>query len=191
MSDDPYALAQSAAEAIRQRFSLPGIDHAYVLGSGWSAAADDLGEPIGSVDLAELPGFSAPVVAGHGGQLRLVATATGRTAAVLTGRTHRYEGRGEAAVVHGELLALAPFGEVDGIVARAAARLSVIGSGLDPKGLVVPEVAYFRRQADYQDAAAAFATGEPDGVAQWIVHCCTALETGAREAKSIADAVQS
>lgn len=101
MSDDPYALAQSAAEAIRQRFSLPGIDHAYVLGSGWSAAADDLGEPIGAIDLAELPGFSAPVVAGHGGQLRLVTTATGRTAAVLTGRTHRYEGRGEATVVHG------------------------------------------------------------------------------------------
>ena len=101
MSDDPYALAQSAADAIRQRFDLTGVDHAYVLGSGWSAAADDLGDPLGSVDLAELPGFSAPVVAGHGGQLRIVATPTGRTAAVLTGRTHRYEGRGTAAVVHG------------------------------------------------------------------------------------------
>lgn len=80
---------------------MAGIDCAFVLGSGWSAAADELGEAIGSVDLAELPGFSAPVVAGHGGQLRLVRTAGGLVAAVFTGRTHFYEGRGVAPVVHG------------------------------------------------------------------------------------------
>lgn len=96
----------------------------------------------------------------------------------------------QAAVVHGELLALAPFGEVDGIIARAAARLSIIGSGLDPKGLVVPEVAYFRRQGDYASAAEGFASGEPERVGSWIVYCCQALETGAREAGSIADAMQ-
>ncbi|GAA2336514.1 hypothetical protein GCM10009854_10500 [Saccharopolyspora halophila] len=95
-----------------------------------------------------------------------------------------------AAVVHGELLALAPFGQVNGVIARAAARLSVIGSGLDPKGLVVPEVAYFRRQEDYAERALGFATGDPDSVASWIVYCCGALETGAREAVSIADATQ-
>ncbi|QGK68395.1 oxidoreductase [Allosaccharopolyspora coralli] len=95
-----------------------------------------------------------------------------------------------AAVVHGELLTLAPFEEANGVIARAAARLSVIGTGLDPKGLVVPEVAYFRRQADYHAAVEGFGTGEPDAVAAWIVHCCTALEAGAREAASIADAVQ-
>ncbi|MDA3624854.1 oxidoreductase [Saccharopolyspora oryzae] len=95
-----------------------------------------------------------------------------------------------AAVVHGELLALQPFGLANGVIARAAARLSVIGSGLDPKGLVVPEVAYFRRQEEYAELALGFATGDPDQVAQWIVYCCKALESGAREAKSIADAVQ-
>ncbi|RRO17215.1 oxidoreductase [Saccharopolyspora rhizosphaerae] len=95
-----------------------------------------------------------------------------------------------AAVVHGELLALTPFGQADGVIARAAARLAVIGSGLDPKGLVVPEVAYFRRQEDYTERALGFATGEPDAVAAWVVHCCSALEAGAREAASIADAVQ-
>ncbi|MER7079070.1 hypothetical protein SAMN02982929_04145 [Saccharopolyspora kobensis] len=95
-----------------------------------------------------------------------------------------------SAVVHGELLALQPFGLADGVIARAAARLSVIGSGLDPKGLVVPEVAYFRRQEEYAELALGFATGDPDQVAEWIVHCCKALEAGAREAKSIADAVQ-
>ncbi|GAA4863019.1 oxidoreductase [Saccharopolyspora cebuensis] len=95
-----------------------------------------------------------------------------------------------AAVVHGELLALAPFGTADGVVARAAARLSVIGSGLDPKGLVVPEVAYFRRQPEYVAAAAGYADGDPDRLAEWIAYCCRALEAGAREATSIADAVQ-
>ncbi|HIT74628.1 MAG TPA: purine-nucleoside phosphorylase [Candidatus Avipropionibacterium avicola] len=98
---DPYALAEEAAVALRQRFDIPGLDHAYVLGSGWSAAADELGTSLGVAELAELPGFSAPVVAGHGGQLRVVRTATGAIAAVLTGRTHLYEGRGPAAVVHG------------------------------------------------------------------------------------------
>ncbi|WP_344686191.1 oxidoreductase [Saccharopolyspora taberi] len=113
----------------------------------------------------------------------IVADASGRSQGAIPGPVL-------AAVVHGELLALSPFGSADGVIARAAARLCVISSGLDPKGLVVPEVAYFRKQAEYAAAAEAFASGEPDGVAKWIVHCCGALEAGAREAKSIADAVQ-
>ena len=42
-----------------------------------------------------------------------------------------------AAVVHGELLAAAPFGTADGVVARAAARLVLLGRGLDPTGAVL------------------------------------------------------
>lgn len=93
------------------------------------------------------------------------------------------------AVVHGELLALAPFGSADGVVARAAARLSMISTGLDPKGLIVPEVGFLRRADRYRAAAAGFATGTEEGLADWIVLCCEAVEAGAREATSIADAV--
>ncbi|MCP2257996.1 hypothetical protein LX15_001683 [Streptoalloteichus tenebrarius] len=93
-----------------------------------------------------------------------------------------------AAVVHGELLTLAPFGSGDGVVARAAGRLVGIASGLDPKGLAVPEVAYLRRVEEYRAAAAGFATGTADGVGEWIRYCCRAMEAGAREARSIADA---
>ncbi|MGH4021076.1 MAG: oxidoreductase [Pseudonocardiaceae bacterium] len=93
------------------------------------------------------------------------------------------------AVVHGELLTLAPFGTADGVVARAAARITAIASGLDPKGLVVPEVAYLRREPEYRAAAEGFASGEPDGLARWIVHGCSAIVSGAREARSIADAM--
>ncbi|MEV0250096.1 oxidoreductase [Nocardia sp. NPDC050712] len=92
-----------------------------------------------------------------------------------------------AAVVHGELLTLRPFGTADGIVARAAARLVTVSSGLDPHSLGVPEVFWLRRRQAYLDAAAAFGTGEPDAVGAWVILCCAALEDGAREAASIAD----
>ncbi|MBF6333936.1 oxidoreductase [Nocardia transvalensis] len=93
-----------------------------------------------------------------------------------------------AAVVHGELLALQPFGTADGIVARAASRLVAVSSGLDPHSLGVPEVFWLRRRQAYLDAAAGFGTGTPEGVGGWVILCCGALEDGAREARSIADA---
>ena len=98
---DPYALAKVAASAIVERFEIPQIDIAFVLGSGWAAAADDLGQLIGSCELAELPGFAKPTVIGHGGALRIASTPTGRIAAIFTGRTHLYEGQGADQVVHG------------------------------------------------------------------------------------------
>lgn len=99
--DDPYLLATRAADALRTRFGVDGIDLALVLGSGWAQASEGVGDVLDECPLDELPGFSAPVVAGHGGALRLVRTASGSLAAIFTGRTHYYEGRGVAPVVHG------------------------------------------------------------------------------------------
>lgn len=93
-----------------------------------------------------------------------------------------------AAVVHGELLAVQPFSSANGVVARAAARLTAVAAGLDPKGLAVPEVGHLRRAAEYREAAAGFATGGADGVRVWLLHCCAQWEAGAAEAMSIADA---
>lgn len=93
-----------------------------------------------------------------------------------------------AAVAHGEMLTLAPFGSADGVVARGVSRLVTIASGLDPHGLGVPEVYWLRRADEYRDAAAGFARSGPDGVGPWLVMCCNALEDGAREALSIAEA---
>jgi hypothetical protein len=92
-----------------------------------------------------------------------------------------------AAVAHGELLTLSPFGSADGVVARAVSRLITEASGLDPHGLGVPEVYWMRQAADYRAAAQAFATGTPDGLRQWVLMCCRALEEGASEALSIAE----
>lgn len=115
---DPKALAGEAAQALLERFGVPAIDLALVLGSGWSGAAAGLGDPIGECELAELPGFAKPVVSGHGGALRLIRTGAGRTAALFTGRTHFYEGRGVAPVVHGVRTA-----------AAAGAKLIVLTNG--------------------------------------------------------------
>jgi len=91
------------------------------------------------------------------------------------------------AVVHGELLALAPFPSANGVVARAAARLTAVAAGLDPKGLAVPEVGHLRRAGEYRLAAAGFADGSRAGLTSWLLHCCAEWETGAREGRSIAD----
>ena len=60
LPSDPYARAKIAATAILDRFEIAQLDLAFVLGSGWAAAADDLGESIGSCELADLPGFANP-----------------------------------------------------------------------------------------------------------------------------------
>ena len=95
-----------------------------------------------------------------------------------------------AAVVHGELAAIAPFGTADGIVARAAARLTGITRGLDPKAVSVPEVGFAELgREEYARALAGYASGQPDGVAAWLVHCCRATEHGALEGLAIAEAL--
>ena len=93
-----------------------------------------------------------------------------------------------AAVVHGELLTLAPFDTANGVVARAATRLTMISTGLDPTALTVPEVFCLRRAEGYASASAAFGTGDPDGVAAWLLFFCESIVAGAKEASSIADA---
>jgi purine-nucleoside phosphorylase len=97
--DDPYELAAKAALALRERIG--DADHvaAVVLGSGWQPAADALGATVVSVPTSQLPGFTAPTVAGHEGEIRSVE-AKGRRVLVLLGRNHLYEGRSEAEVVH-------------------------------------------------------------------------------------------
>jgi hypothetical protein len=94
-----------------------------------------------------------------------------------------------AAVAHGELLTLAPFGSADGVVARAVSRLVTITSGLDPHGLGVPEVIWMRSAGEYRAAARGFTTGTPDEVTAWLLLCCRALQAGAREALKIAGSI--
>ena len=98
---DPFALAEEAAAVIAERTGAARHDVALVLGSGWGQTGDLVGETLASVDNADVPGFHRAAVAGHSGSMRSVAIGdTGRRALVYGTRTHFYEGRGVAAVVH-------------------------------------------------------------------------------------------
>jgi purine-nucleoside phosphorylase len=92
-------LARQAADQLAR---LTGVDHhdiALVLGSGWLPAVEALGEATAEIATTDLPGFSAAAVAGHSGKIRSVR-AGDRQLLVFLSRTHYYEGKGVAAVVH-------------------------------------------------------------------------------------------
>ncbi|MFI7604801.1 oxidoreductase [Micromonospora sp. NPDC049366] len=94
-----------------------------------------------------------------------------------------------AAVVHGELLALRPFAGPSGVVARGAARLVLLASGTDPRGLLAVDVGHHEREPEYVGSAGAFATGTPDGLRSWLRHYMTAVEVAADQLTLIGDEV--
>lgn len=97
---DTQDLAADAASVLAKQTGVDTHDVAVVLGSGWRPAADELGTPEFELPVADLPGFTAPTVLGHGGTLRSLRVGDKRVL-ILLGRTHLYEGRGVDAVVHG------------------------------------------------------------------------------------------
>nr|WP_202447536.1 purine-nucleoside phosphorylase [Streptomyces sp. SID5468] len=106
ISGDPYAAADAAAARLRELTGVEAHDVALVMGSGWVPAADALGTPEHEFPVTELPGFPPPAVAGHAGTIRSVRIGEKR-ALIFLGRTHLYEGRGVASVVHGVRTAVA------------------------------------------------------------------------------------
>lgn len=97
---NPFEVARRAADVIAERTGVASHDIALTLGSGWSAAADLIGETTATIDAADVPGFSAPVLEGHVGSIRSVLLPGGKRALVIGARTHLYEGHGVRRVVH-------------------------------------------------------------------------------------------
>ncbi|GHF62730.1 oxidoreductase [Streptomyces mashuensis] len=129
-------------------------------------------------DGAPLP--SADEVAGRLEGLASLLIAGSRAPALVT-----------AAVVHGELLALRPFRSCNGLVARAAERIVLVGSGLDPKSVCPAEVGHAEQGREaYRSALEGYVSGTPEGVAAWIAHCGRAVELGARESTAVCEALQ-
>jgi purine-nucleoside phosphorylase len=95
----PQQGAQQAADRLAELTGVERHDVALVLGSGWLPAVDALGEATAEIDTTDLPGFSAAAVAGHAGKIRSIR-AGDRNLLVFLSRTHFYEGKGVAAVVH-------------------------------------------------------------------------------------------
>jgi len=98
--EEPFALAREAAEALQHGLGVEHHEVVIVLGSGWAAAADELGEVVADMELSAVPGFPEPRVAGHRDLARSVVVG-GHHVLVLGGRVHLYEGFSVEAVVHG------------------------------------------------------------------------------------------
>ncbi|SEL50875.1 hypothetical protein [Nonomuraea pusilla] len=139
---------------------------------GRPRARDEAPDPLG---LGPAPG-AKETAARMDGLFELLAGAGKAPAIVL------------AAVVHAELAVLRPFGAADGVVARAAERLTLVEYGLDPKSLVAVEVGHL--ELPYAEALRSYLTGTPEGVARWIQHCASAVTLGVREATAICEAMQ-
>ena len=97
---DSQTLAKQAAAKLADLTGVPNHDIALVLGSGWLPAVDALGEATAEIATTDLPGFTAAAVAGHSGKIRSIRSGD-KNLLVFLSRTHFYEGRGVAAVVHG------------------------------------------------------------------------------------------
>ncbi|MFD7906286.1 MULTISPECIES: oxidoreductase [unclassified Kitasatospora] len=96
-----------------------------------------------------------------------------------------------ASVVHGELLALRPFGAHNGVIARAAQRIVLIAEGLDPKSICPAEVGLAELGTDaYRRALAGYLSGTAEGMGAWIAHCGRALRLGVRESTAVCEAMQ-
>ena len=156
----------------------------HVLAAGDLVAEEALGRPRSAsssyddpLDLGPAPD-PVEVAARVDGLSRLLTSPTTAPAVVV------------AAVVHGELLALRTFGSLDGLVARAAARLVLVDRGLDPKAVSAPEVGHAELHHEYEDAARSYIHDGPAGVARWIDHCASAVALGAREGLAVCEAIQ-
>lgn len=139
----------------------------HVLAATGSVPAEQLGRPGGDAAVGSRLAALAELVTG-----------SGETPAVVL-----------AAVVHGELLALAPFGSADGVVARAAYRLTLVARGLDPKSVSVPEVGLLELGRDYDAALAGYRSGGAEAVADWVRLCCAAVGLGAQEGLAVCEAI--
>lgn len=80
-----------------------------------------------------------------------------------------------ASLVHAEIAAAGAFETHNGVVARAAERLLLVVKGVDPASVIVPEAGHADDPAGYRQALAAYDSGDPTGVHQWLLYASTAL----------------
>lgn len=142
------------------RSPLQVLARLHVLAAAGSAEPDDLGRPRADAD----------------------AVAALQRVGVLV-RSGGHPGPVLVAQVHRQLLSARPFAVANGVVARAAARLTMMATGLDPDGLTVPEIAYLTW---FRPGAGTDPLGWSEQ--EWCRRTAGALVAGAREALAIADA---
>lgn len=85
-----------------------------------------------------------------------------------------------AALVHAEVASAGAFGGVfDAVLGRAAERLVLVATGVDPVSVTVPEAGHAELAATYAATLAGYGGGAP-GVQRWLLHAAQAYTIGAR-----------
>ena len=81
--------------------------------------------------------------------------------------------------MHAELATASPFGSHNGLVARALERLVLVGRGVDPTSLVVPEAGHLALRPEYESNLRAYRDGGRAGVHAWLLLRRRGLPEGA------------
>jgi len=90
-----------------------------------------------------------------------------------------------ASVVHAEVFAADAFASHNGLVARAAERLVLVGSGVDPASVTIPEAGHLACGAAYVTALRSYRDGGRDGVHRWLLQSIRAYAAGAEAAADL------
>ena len=170
--DSPVSRAVAAAVAVTSagpkqgdafgRAPLQVVAHLHVLATRGFASDDERGRPRAGDDVVD------PLHIGNVPPVRDISARLDALATVLTQPTSAPAVL-IASIAHGEVLALRPFTWGSGLVARAMVRLVLAARGVDPDLLGCPELGMLAAgRSSYVKALRGYASGEPDGVADWI-----------------------
>jgi hypothetical protein len=85
----------------------------------------------------------------------------------------------QAAIAHGELITAVPFASHNGIVARAAERLIMVATGVDPASVVVPELGHLILRPGYESHLRGLREGGSAGLHAWLLYVSDAQAKGA------------
>jgi hypothetical protein len=146
--------------------AVQGLARLHTIAASGTLPADRLGRPV-SVEAAK----------------RLAGLA--RTVAASRRSDDPVPGLVLAAVVHAEVATAGAFASHNGLIARLAQRLVLVERGVDPASVTVPEAGHLALRDDYTVALTAYASGEPEGVHQWLLHCTRAYAAGAEAAADL------
>ena len=84
-----------------------------------------------------------------------------------------------AALVHAEIVTVAPFSSHNGLVARAAERLLLVARGVDPASLTVPEAGHLALRREYESNLRGYRDGGRAGLHSWLLYAPEAYARGA------------
>lgn len=143
------------------RAPLQVLARLHVLAAADLAAPEALGRPVDGDAARRLTAMTADLAAGTPAPALVVA-----------------------ALVHATVAeAFAPAG---GIVGRAAERVVLVATGLDPQNLLVPEAGHLAAAEGYPAERAGAVSGQLAGPARWTERCCRAYTYAAEQTALLA-----